>query len=83
MCADLIPIQLATASVNIDLGYLQPASPLPGVSAEPEGYDNGKGEVGLEEALGIVEARFTRRCNGREELKISVSFKVDFTHGER
>jgi hypothetical protein len=43
--ADLIPIQLTTASVNIDLFKLQPASPLPDVSTDPEGNDNGESKV--------------------------------------
>lgn len=43
--ADLIPVQVTAASINIDLVKLQPTSALPDISSYPEGNDDGKSKV--------------------------------------
>lgn len=43
--ADLIPVQVTTAGINIDLLKLQPTSALPYVSGDPESKDDGKGKI--------------------------------------
>lgn len=53
---DLVPGELAAASVNIDLVGAEPTCSLPDETTDPEDDDDGKGEVRLEEALDIVEA---------------------------
>lgn len=45
ICADLIPVQVTAASINIDLLKLQPASALPDISTQPESKDNGKCKI--------------------------------------
>lgn len=51
---DLVPGEFAAARVDVDVGRGPPALPLPEPAAGPEEEDDGHGEVGLEEALGIV-----------------------------
>jgi len=53
---DLIPVDLATAGVDIDLLGAEPASALPEEATNPEDDDDRESQVGLEEALGIVVA---------------------------
>jgi hypothetical protein len=52
---DLLPVMLATTCINIDLVSLQPTLTLPYVASSPEEQNDRKGEVALEEALGIVK----------------------------
>lgn len=69
ICADLIPVQVTTTSINIDLLKLQPTSALPEISSCPESKDDGKCKIRLEEALDIVETVLPWRSNGSEELE--------------
>lgn len=66
---DSNPVDLAAASVNIDLMRAEPSGAFPDEAADPEEENDGEGEVGLEEAFGIVEFAFvTRRGDGDVEL---------------
>lgn len=65
---DGVPVQLAAASVDIDLVRAQPAGALPQEAADPEGNDDGEGKVRLEEALDIVEST-TDGADGDEKLE--------------
>lgn len=55
---DLVPGQLASAGIDVDLVEPEPPSSLPEKPADPEEHDDGQGQVGLEEALYRVEATF-------------------------
>lgn len=68
--ADLVPVQLATAGVDVNLVQAQPPRPLPDEAEDPEGDDDREGKVGLEEALGVVDARLARGSDGGEELRV-------------
>lgn len=64
---DLVPGELAAASVDIDLVSAEPTAALPDETADPEDDDDRESEVRLEEALGIVEAA-TDGADGSVEL---------------
>lgn len=64
---DGIPIELAAARVDVDVPGPEPPLALPEEATDPEGYDDGEGEVRLEETLGVVEAA-PRRADGDKEL---------------
>lgn len=70
---DGLPIQLATAGIDVHLVGAEPARPLPEEAANPEEKDDGEREVRLEEALGVVEFCLTGRCDGGVELGIEMS----------
>jgi len=53
---DLVPVDLTAAGVDIDLLCAEPTGALPEEAANPEYDDDGKSQVGLEEAFGIVIA---------------------------
>lgn len=67
---DGVPVELAAADVDVDVASAQPGLALPCKADEPEEYDDGEGEVRLEEALGIVEAALGR-ADGDVELLCS------------
>jgi hypothetical protein len=69
LSVDDLPVNLAATAVNVDLRGSEPALALPEITAGPEEEHNGKGKIGLEEALGIVETA-TGRCNGYKELSL-------------
>ena len=46
-----LPIEFATARVDIDLVDLEPLCALPQVPADVEEHDDGEGEVGFEKGL--------------------------------
>lgn len=60
---DLVPVVLPTASVDVDLGQLEPTGSLPKEPDDPEDDDDGHREPVLEEDLhvqlldGVVELR--------------------------
>ena len=64
---DFVPGELAAVRVEVDVLGAQPALALPQPAAEPEKQYDGGGEVGLEEALGVVDAAFDG-CDGNIEL---------------
>lgn len=69
---DVVPRELATASIEINLVNGEPAGALPDEAADPEDDDDGKGQVGLEEALGRVDIG-TNGGNGNVELQNMIS----------
>lgn len=52
---DAIPVMLTTTSIEINLAKLQPTLPLPDVTKDVEDNDNGEGQVGLKERLGVAD----------------------------
>lgn len=68
---DHVPVNLAAAGVDVDLGGAKPSLALPEVTTGPEKEHNGKSEIALKEPLGIIESTIRtafRRCNCNEEL---------------
>jgi hypothetical protein len=49
---DKVPVEFATAGIDVHLGRPEPACALPEVTSDPERTDHEKGEVGLEELVG-------------------------------
>lgn len=64
---DCVPVELAAVEVDVDVARAQPGLALPGEADEPEEYDDGEGEVRLEEARGVIEAALGR-ADGDVEL---------------
>ena len=60
---------LTTAGIEVDVGDADESLSLPDVADDPEEEDDREGEVGLEEALGIVQVACEWRSNGHEELR--------------
>lgn len=52
---DAVPVMLTTTSVEVNLAKVQPTLSLPDVAKDVEDNDNGEGQVGLEERLGITD----------------------------
>lgn len=67
---DPVPVNLAATSINVNLAELEPAGTLPEEAADPEHDNDGKGEVGLEEALGSVDTTTKRPDGGVELLEV-------------
>lgn len=72
MFVDGIPVQFAAARVNIYVPRPKPPLALPDETADPEGDDDGEGEVRLEEALDVVVAA-PGGADGDEELSETLS----------
>lgn len=81
---DGVPVELAAADVDVDVARAEPGLALPGEADEPEKYDDGEGEVRLEEALGIVDTA-PWRTNGDVELSLLAweTLHVCFRMGEK
>jgi hypothetical protein len=73
---DVVPVELAAARVEVDLLRAEPASALPQEATDPEDNDDGQGEVGLEEALCVVEAA-TGGADGHVELEALMLATID------
>lgn len=54
----LFPVDHAAAGVNVDLSEGEPAFAFPEIPTGPEEEDDGEGEVGFEESLGVVDFDF-------------------------
>lgn len=52
---DAVPVMLTETSVEVNLAKLQPTLSLPDVAKDVKDNDNGEGQVGLEEGLGITD----------------------------
>ena len=72
---DLIPVELTTAGVDVHLVCSEPTGALPEVADDPEEDDDGEGEVGLEEALGVTEGAVGVGERGVELFKEAVSVR--------
>lgn len=69
VCLDLVPVDLATASVDVHLGGPYPSLAFPDVSDDPEAENDGSGKILLEEALGGGQASIRgEHSNGGVEL---------------
>lgn len=55
-----LPVDLTTTRVDVDLAELEPALAFPEVTTGPEEKHDRHGEVGFEEALGVVDAAAER-----------------------
>lgn len=66
---DLVPRQLAAVGVDVDVLCAEPALALPQPAAGPEEEHDGQGQVGLEEALGVVDAALDGRDGDVELLR--------------
>lgn len=65
---DLVPVMLTETGVKVDLINCEPLRTLPEVTNDPEDEDDGNGEAGHEEVLGIAVAWLVWRADGDEEL---------------
>jgi hypothetical protein len=65
---DQVPVELATASVNVHLGSPEPTGALPVVATNPESSDNKDGEVGGEEIRCGADATIAEGRDGSVEL---------------
>jgi hypothetical protein len=70
---DILPGQLATACVDVDLGETNPWLALPDPSNDKEEDNNRHGEVGLEEAFSIVNIGSCCGADGDVELERGIS----------
>jgi hypothetical protein len=71
LAVDQIPVELATARVDVHLGDCEPALALPEVAGHPKGGDDEEGEVRLEEIVGgtsLDTGREAERRDGSVEL---------------
>jgi hypothetical protein len=64
---NILPINLATSAIHIDLRQLEESLALPQVACDPEGQNDGDSQHDAEPALGVVDAS-ADRCDGNEEL---------------
>lgn len=72
LAVDEVPVEFATAGVNIHLGSPEPSSALPEVTTDPESNNDEQSEVGLEEVLGCADALADGRDSGVKLVNVSV-----------
>lgn len=65
---DQIPVELATASVDVHLCDAEPTGALPEVATNPESGDDENGEVSLEEVVCRADTAVAKRRKGSIEL---------------
>lgn len=53
---DFVPVEFPAVRVHVNVARAQPALAFPDEPANPKENDDGRGEIGLEEALRIVDA---------------------------
>jgi hypothetical protein len=67
--ADLVPVQISAATVDIHVRSPEPSSPLPEKTNGPEEENAGECEVGLEPVLNSTKALAKRRHRNIELVK--------------